>query len=130
MITYTDQQLFDRALAGIRQQGGPAMLHHSDACHQCVYLADNGRRCAAGHLMNNPSSFITGNADEDGPKEELFQSGISPEQIPFVKELQQAHDDSAFKNKYFPNDFLKSFETNMKELAERHCLRYQTPEND
>lgn len=93
----TDQELFDKACKGIVDQGGPSIDTRG-----CVYRSNNGRKCAAGHLIPDEeySPAWEGNGVALLPKK--FWTN---EQEPLVSALQRAHDMAATSAQEFMSDF-------------------------
>lgn len=84
------QETFDLSGLSLIAQGGPAI---DDGA--CMYLAPNGRRCAAGHLMTAPDNVLR---DAVGfitcPQNAKF---LEAHDINLVRALQQAHDQAAIQ---------------------------------
>lgn len=85
--TYSKQETFDMSGLALVAQGEPAKSPDGS----CWYLTDDGRRCAAGHLMTetDPSllrkivGFSTDHADK-----------LIGHDLDLVRALQKAHDDA------------------------------------
>ena len=121
-MTLTNQEIFNKALNGIRNQNyQPSMS--GDACQ---YRGPNGTACAVGHCIPQevaekwdklPDSTIhsvsTGRAEEYGQY-------FTGEQISFLIAIQSAHDSKLRSG----SDF---FETEMSNLAIRYQLEYTKP---
>lgn len=90
-MTMTAQEVFDTAVTGVINQGGPALAM---ATRSCRFRGDNGRKCAVGWLIS----------DEDyDPRMESFTFPTLLEAYPetlrdlvphqkLLKELQLSHD--------------------------------------
>lgn len=49
-----NQEAFNKAVIGVVAQGGPSLMApHLGAFSQCAYRAENGRKCAVGHLIED-----------------------------------------------------------------------------
>ena len=106
------QEMFDFVATKLIEQGGPA----NNVDGSCRYRTDKGRKCAAGWLiedkfydprMENLSISAMQMSTDGGWRENqiercdhpesllyfgLIDSGVSPDDIEFVGQLQQAHD--------------------------------------
>lgn len=131
----SDQELFDAALFGIRNQGCFS-LHEFG---RCVYRGAGGAKCAVGHLIpdnviEEVGAFETAamaditNGGPLTPVEErlvaaLDMSGVSEKQYGLLERLQDAHDSSS---RLTINPF-DGFERQMRGVAACFGLTYTPP---
>lgn len=94
----TRQQILDRAVAHVRQQGGSASTPAG-----CVYRREDGRKCAIGALIpdNAYDPIFDGYAATDALSllqdvpsfaAALRAGGVDPTDAAFLSDLQSAHD--------------------------------------
>jgi hypothetical protein len=90
----TRQEIFDTVAAAILKQGKPSMRFDNGSAY-CVYLADDGSRCAVGHLFNDKELMEYGRSimgissivkDTNGLRSSLGQ------EVDLLSQLQSAHD--------------------------------------
>ncbi len=89
----TKQEIFNKVVRGLAKQE----FRRSRIGNYCAYRSRDGRKCAAGHLMNDEHyrhEFNQEVVDSHGPREALKKSGVSEKQLDFVSSLQDAHDDN------------------------------------
>jgi hypothetical protein len=140
----TPQEAFDRALTGVRKQGGYSMNANSG----CLYRGPLGRKCGIGQLVDDDSLVKAMDDDaDDSSISSILYSRQDSERVEFplidkldalfegldvnlLQEIQSAHDDAAQDadigvaiNKGSADD-LAPFETRMRELAARWNLVY------
>ncbi len=149
-MSMTKQEMFDKALNGIRAQGGASMSKH-DAC--CRYILGE-RMCAIG-LLVGPGDLVC-EIDQRAAGSVKYVAGYDKkqlndrfaasiglnladlDQLEFLGQLQSAHDHAAMDagdyndsdNGCFVVDdvlFMKYFEANAERLAKRHRLVYTPP---
>lgn len=124
----TEQEAFDRALNGIRSQGGPSMRQReSGYVMRCIYRSSDGRKCAVGWLI--PDEKYDPDFDDKYSLEDLvdelgLDQGEGAPTLALLRQLQEAHDEAAIK---YPNQFMERWEERMKRLAEVHGLSYTPP---
>jgi hypothetical protein len=118
----TKQELFDFVLAAIRKQGRPSM----NGAH-CMYRAADGARCAAGHLIPDDLYDPEMEGKPIGIVMVARPGVIACEDVPFLGELQGAHDHAGRAYDGGPA-FLRRYEYNMEKLARENGLTYTTPE--
>lgn len=122
MTTETDrlQALFDKALTGIRQQGGFAV----NGTLGCAYRTRDGRKCAVGHLI--PDEIYK--PDMEGHGADVVWERVSPgatnKELCLVTKLQGAHDTSEFCGN------MDSFESEMACIADSFGLTYTPPKEN
>lgn len=92
------QELFNRALEGLRAQGGPG---YDASSHKCIYRSTDPtpKKCFAGHLIADEhyKPFFEGMVVDIGNAvgDALIASGVDPRHITFVYVCQRAHDEAA-----------------------------------
>lgn len=131
-MTAPEQEIFDFVLAKIREQGRPS---YSPEGGTCYYRGPDGTKCAVGHLIPDEiySSFMEGMNPWALRHDFVRAAPKSVTAVPragwttFLGGLQLAHD-SAAKAQEDGEDFLETFEKNMKHLAEDMELTYSSPE--
>lgn len=114
----SNQEMLDFVYLKIIEQGRAAM--HGLVC---VYLTDSGCRCAAGHLMDNPSRYLQGTVGESCVDTELIKSGVQEDQLKFVSDLQSAHDRATTFSEKQSQYFLDKFKANIVSVAADYGLR-------
>lgn len=127
----TLQEIFDKSVGGVIAQGGPGVMW-CDEGSTCVYLADDGKKCAAGQLLSSEalertrrqsfgSLFIPGHPDPmAGVADLLIMSGITLDQFLLVGALQKAHDDNSRVS-----DFLFVFKVAVEQVAADYSLEFK-----
>ena len=129
----TDQEIFDKVLFAIRQQGRAAVetcipVSGGGPVTLCRYRTTDKTtgavlKCAAGHLI--PDDRYT--EDFEGlPARAVWKRGAFPEVTEMqagwlLSNLQNAHDHSLH------NGSLTKWEENMQRIAQNHGLTYQHP---
>lgn len=88
----TNQEAFDKAVAGLAAQGFKRSVGGPDGFEQCVYRGKDGKKCALGHLI--PDDLYRPRIEGMGAgnplmRPLLFELGLS---IEFSRALQSAHD--------------------------------------
>lgn len=139
-MTLTHQQIFDKALSGVRQQGGPS---RADNGGLCAYRGADGRKCGVGHLIDDAHYSPTieslgvqvvhetsvalspGDQGFGGAKKlaaALQASGVSTDKatVDLMKKIQRAHDGAAV----YDNGFMEAFNRNMQHVADEYGLTY------
>ena len=114
------QEAFDKALFGIRAQGGWSFAG------TCLYRSPNGRRCAIGHLLED-SEYMTKMEGKD--VNVIFsllpvRLQMLDESLAFLKNLQDVHDKFAITCDD-EKEFLRLFEIGMRAFAEKEGLNYE-----
>lgn len=143
----TLQQMFDKALNGIRQQGGPAGIIHSHygskSCRYRITIDGQLRKCGVGHLI--PDHGYDPEFDEIGSISELVDergsqlrdacAGVfdpyDEATFDLLVCLQDAHDESLSLDPTANTTelFMPRFEAAMKDLADNTPgLTYTPPE--
>lgn len=139
-IMLTNQQIFDKALAGVRTQGvkskpGP---DSGGCCYRGVGAAGAQLCCGVGHLIPD-NAYLERFDSQDEPdlrvgtmlkdlefSKALISGGVevSREEVKrLLAGLQVAHDCASD----FPAHFLRSFNAGMESLALREGLSYTEP---
>lgn len=132
----TPQQIFDKALTGIRAQGGPSVRAPGSGDGspggRCRYRGDKGRMCAVGLLISDdaysPGLEEAGGADTTPVIDALRLSGIKDFILPvgFLLSLQRAHDESS-RGGLDGEAFFALFEPAMQLVASNFGLKYEDP---
>jgi hypothetical protein len=107
-----DQDLFDKVVTHVIKQGRPGMQGH-----KCMYLTDDGLKCAAGCLIPDGHPALYQNSrwsDLTQRYEDLGEIGNSF----LIQELQFAHDAAAPSS----TDFVNSFKFVAGKIADRYNL--------
>ncbi len=138
------QEIFNRGLTAIRQQGKPSMKPGTQAC---LYRAPDGSKCLIGHFI--PDGVY--NADWDDPAASQSTSGVmglarhdndfltmlvsqglvsadnphSTSRLSELRELQSAHDEAGMGGP--EESFLERFEKEMARTARELGLYYEEP---
>lgn len=140
----TKQAIFNRALDGVVRQGGPSMNGPG-----CAYRGDEGRACGIGQLIDDQyydpafddkdqnngggifdlMSLATRAAEGAVGRrfvDALVASGVDITDAythDLCKEIQQAHDSSAFMRHYESNEkYMPKFLKSMREVAKNYGL--------
>ncbi len=122
----TKQETFDRALWGVRAQGGERAMRGS----ACVYYDEvTERRCGIGQALTRAQAMDL--QDELEVQGRVIHGGVGhsfvyacvvaaglPDDVVFLRDLQSAHDGAGSPN---------HFEERMKTLARDYRLEYQGP---
>ena len=133
----TLQQIFDKALLGVRAQGAA-----STTVSGCVYRDGAGRKCAVGQLIDDwlytrefdgpfGGGMMSMLADRDRPVPRAFFAALEKSGVPtdetttqFLRQLQLAHDHAANPNQL---SFPERFEADMRGVAKAYNLEYKAP---
>lgn len=125
----TNQELFDRACAGVIKQGTPSFRDNGSG--GCAYRGPGGTKCAAGQLIEDAdySPSMEGIAVPIG---KTFKVPWTKDQESLVIDLQQAHDGTArrvndYRNFYernlvLDNEFVAGFRAKAAEIADKYGL--------
>lgn len=123
----TLQEIYNRALFGIRRQGYQQSL--IDGAGHCKYRGDDGLKCGVGHCIDDDSLaramdahsrtniLYLLKAPEFAPFLNNIFGEIDAEKEQFLADVQWVHDTGL---KQSP----ENFEYEMKYLAERYSLQY------
>jgi hypothetical protein len=122
MTQLTNQEIFDKALFGIREQG----YEQSSRDYGCAYRGNGGLKCAVGHCIDDETAnswdSIVGHGTSIVSMERYrkaeYEKFFSVHQLNLLTELQRAHDGIWSVNG------APSFEREMKRIAERWNLTY------
>lgn len=132
-MTYTDQQMFDMALEGVRGQDyEQSVIINKHGERICTYRGANGLKCAVGHMI--PDELYDPKMDCSAET----ASGISVEilvlRFPKVGDLlpnsnllgrlQEVHD----RMDRLPGKHAETFEADMAQIAKKYKLTYTPPE--
>jgi hypothetical protein len=113
----TRQAIFDHVFTALKKQGRRSGFRIG-SYENCYYRnTDNGDKCAAGHLIDDThyKPFFEGKgAAAECVTDALVASGVSPEHISFVGELQDAHDAKT--------DTFEGTLNRLRDVAHRHDL--------
>jgi hypothetical protein len=122
----TNQQIFDKALYGIRGQDyKPAKNKHTGCKYLTTNIAGEELRCAVGHCLPRDVATRWDDALPDQDTDILtmseahpedFQALFSEDQIQFLTDLQTAHDN------YLPSTDIWAIR--MQEIADLYNLTY------
>ncbi len=88
------QEIYDKVKNHLLTQNAKAQ----DLDDTCVYLAEDGMKCAAGCLISdglyntNLENHVVGLDPTGVVASVLVASGVPPEALPLVQRLQQVHD--------------------------------------
>jgi hypothetical protein len=122
----TNQQIFDKALSGIRGQGyKQAVGKHTGCQYLTTAIAGEELRCAVGHCLPRDVAtrwdYARSGQDTDiltmsEVHPEDFQALFSKDQLDFLSDLQGAHD--------FYLNYAEQWESRMQEIAYLYNLIY------
>jgi uncharacterized protein YbjT (DUF2867 family) len=135
----TKQEIFDKAVNGIRAQGRPSM----GAADRCFSRSADGYKCAVGHLI--PDALYTPEMEGHGIalawarqppviggpaklREALKRADVNvdePDTLGLLADLQTCHDFSA--RRYGSQEFMHAFEENVRKMAQIYGLIYNPP---
>lgn len=125
-----DQRTFDIVARKLARQGRPSAVPRATSstgsAMKCLYLAPNGDRCAAGHLLNLTDSEMSG-LDSYGDvlhssqiQHLLADAGHDPS---FAARMQAAHDNATHDGAGpSPKMWLAAWAVNMRKVAESRGL--------
>lgn len=132
----TDQELFDRTLKLIREQGEPSYDSSTYSC-KYRYMKSDGKvlKCAAGvHLPDNKCDGFEGDNCGLSPDEITVCNTIKSDAHEYfeslgynttlLRECQIAHDEAARNNDSYKERFIVEFNEKMKKVAETYKLSY------
>lgn len=124
MTKPTNQEIFDKALFGIRQQN----YAQSSKFSTCVYRGNNGTKCAVGHCIDDETAKKWDTFSDSSIQqvfqidEEGFMKIFDESQIELLAALQYCHD--CFLDVCISGSGEESFENHMKLLAQQFNLVY------
>jgi hypothetical protein len=128
MTQLSNQEIFDKALFGIRAQNyAPSGTNES-----CQYRGENGTKCAVGHCIDDVTA-ASWDALDNGEityvrliRRESFEKFFDSTQLGLLRSLQKIHDDVLFNRDFesVHNDVAGTFENLMESLAEEYDLVY------
>lgn len=125
MTEMSKQEAFDRALKGVRAQGGFAERNGT-----CVYYDEKTeRRCGIGHCFTRAQAMdLQDELDVQGGRQSAIHCRIPAAAareaglpVSFLRELQPRHDRAAV------HDDVLMFERRMHQLATDYGLNYEAP---
>lgn len=121
-----NQEIFDKALKGIIEQGEPALKDG-----KCVYFdKETKRMCAAGQVLGpelaKKLQELVGDSFWGSP---IFKGETEDTDFPFdleqtqtlISSIQKAHDNPAIGRKSGAS-FIDKFKENMRDVAKKHGL--------
>jgi hypothetical protein len=120
-----EQEAFDRSVGGVLKQGGPSAVYKIDGGTRavCLYRGPNGRRCAAGHLIDDADYR---EEFEGSAYFQLVTAGLLAPIVggsALVHLLQLSHDNAATGTDC-DSDFIREFEANAKKVASDFGLNW------
>lgn len=113
------QETFDFVLDAIIGQGGPAGRQEGWQ-FTCQYRAEDGKRCAIGHLITDEEAEALGGNNVCWAADHGTLPARFSDDVWFYANLQAAHDDAACDD----GPFVPLFRKNMASLARRHGLTF------
>jgi hypothetical protein len=121
----TQQQVFNRVLKHCRKQKERAM---NIAGNNCVYLADDGKRCAIGCLLpDGPWLDERGNVAWLLKKHPTLNNLFAFRDEDFLLTMQSLHDRYLGRSKAKKPDSMNAFEERAQDIARKYKLRYPKP---
>lgn len=112
------QELFDRAVGGVIEQGGPSLGAEMKGCvAECLYRGENGACCAVGWLI--PEDLYKPTFEGSRLDELLVDLPFKKVQVRLIGRLQYAHDDVGST---LGLDYLDSFKEKCIGIAEEFNL--------
>lgn len=127
----TPQEIFDKALAGVINQGDLSV----NQTGFCFYRSPEGLACGVGHLVDDETAKVWDNIqEEEGITSEIHMLPVSlvPEwmlpHMDLLRDIQKAHDDSGRIDDPAPRLLL--FLNKMKAAAATHSLEVKMTERD
>jgi len=125
MTQLTNQEIFDKALFGIRAQNYQRSVYD----YSCRYRGENGTKCAVGHCIDDETAAVWDKLTDTTISgiavnvkiRESFEKFFNLEQIKFLMQLQRAHDVSL-------SGSVPIFENAMQNIAISHGLHYTEPQ--
>jgi hypothetical protein len=141
-MSFTQQQLFDKAYLGVMKQGMPTWgkNRYNDPEIMCVYTDDAGNHCGIGHCMTPEQQESINNTAFNARGIRLLINNVPEmreyfgnENIEFVSDLQKAHDNAAGEcpsinldegdtMETINSQFIELFDIGMREFATLHLL--------
>jgi hypothetical protein len=126
VVSINNQQAFDNALFGIRNQGYKQSLTSvKTSCASCAYRGEDGLKCGVGHSIPDELYKVEmegkhfSNLLSEHPE---FQTFFENANWQLLSKIQWAHD-NYLNFGYGPGDF----EEEMKEIANEFNLNYTKP---
>jgi hypothetical protein len=134
MTQLTNQEIFDKALFGIRAQGYKQSGKFEGGCS---YRGGDDLKCAVGHCIDDETANKWDLLESDTSIEyvsqeipESFKKYFSESQVDFLGKIQHIHDNMRHSNDEFFDPLEKNgklFEERMSELAYEFNLVYTEP---
>lgn len=129
-MTLTNQEIFDKALFGIRSQNYQQSLKVFGKFknYACAYRGENGTKCAVGHCISDKDANLwdslyssAGSAIDDiftlNETKGSYFKYFTEDQLEFLQKLQHIHDTQLSGS--------GNFELGMHELASEYQLNYK-----
>ena len=128
MTQLTNQQIFDKALFGIRNQGYKKSANGEVCVYRSTQEDGSTLACAVGHCIPDDVAHLWDADDHDTSIGAIyhrygkqFSEFFSEESLPLLSELQAVHDTTTFP---------EVFEDSMKVIALTHGLVYTPPQGE
>ena len=120
------QELLTFVVLAVVKQGAPSINSQPDKDGNvvCEYRAENGNKCAFGHLISDDEYQIAmeGYKASHAAKEFLNATRLSNDRLDFLNRLQHCHDRAADHHLSKGVSFVGEFIRNCDILATRHYL--------
>lgn len=129
MTKLTNQEIFNKALFGIREQN----YKQSDNRDSCAYRGNNGTKCAVGHCIDDATAERWDALGDSSIRSifhhspEEYSKVFDNEQLPLLADLQAVHDTTLDPLSFAFGQ--AEFEQEMKNIARGFNLVY-TPFNE
>ena len=129
------QEIFDRALQGVLNQGSPSMRHEFGEISRCSYRNAENKKCSIGHVWSglipdHCEIWDSGDSIDDllssTHKHTLDRLGLFEDYMSrqLLRYIQQAHDDAALSNPFNDARFIVMFKDLMRAVSENFDLQY------
>jgi hypothetical protein len=122
-MNFDRQEAFNKALFGVRAQGGPSMREQpGDGYPQCAYRGPDGCKCGVGHLI--PDEKYEDRFEGKPAWEGAIMEAVglhSTDDPAFLQALQKAHDEAALGMR---KNFISNFNAGMVKVADKYGLEY------
>ena len=135
MDKHEKQSIIETVVMGLVAQGGPS-VERADGDTRCLYVGQNGRRCAIGLLLGDTDfpKYCNGKSVQMSAEiqDALKKIGMkleSDKDISFLQSIQQAHDYAATPGDgdgdYVDDDsFFRSFDCHIRNVCKIWDLRF------
>lgn len=136
------QEVFNKAVMGVIEQGGPAIKMNTVGSKSCAYRGNDGAKCAVGHILPDrlaiaadffglmPSDVVGMMSNNSSDRSAKFIKKFETEILDIgdinvwklLTKLQAAHDEAFSDMEDASGDFLRDFKANCHDIAKEYDL--------